>query len=61
MHSYTVAKLIQKVASSGQISRKDYMHLTSMILSMTTMTPFDRRRINQVLDAVQTQQITLLD
>ncbi|MFE4106702.1 hypothetical protein ACFVKH_10475 [Almyronema epifaneia S1] len=57
----TIAKLIHKVASSGRISRKDYMQLTSMILSITTMTPLERSHINQILDAVQTGKITLID
>jgi hypothetical protein len=52
---------IEYILSSKQLSRRQHLQLTSMLLSNQQVTEADRRNINRVLAAVEVGQLNLID
>jgi hypothetical protein len=57
----TIRQVIEKAASSGQITYQDYLKLTSALLSQPNMRDEERTLINRVFDAVRAGQLKLVD
>lgn len=53
--------LIQKTLQIRQMSRKDHLQLTSVILSNPGIQPVHRRQINRILDFIRVGQVKLVD
>ncbi|MBD1909709.1 MULTISPECIES: hypothetical protein [unclassified Leptolyngbya] len=51
---------INHILETGQISRKDHQSLMTALLSDSRLNDGDRRRINQVFDALRTGKIRLV-
>ncbi|QIR36927.1 hypothetical protein HCG51_09390 [Tolypothrix sp. PCC 7910] len=56
-----VKQIVDKILSSGKMSRQDHNLLTSTILANGDITEGERRLINRVFDHIQTGQLKLLD
>jgi hypothetical protein len=56
-----VQQLLDRVRITQQLSRSDYLYLTSLILADTSLNNVDRRRINRLFDNIQTGQLSLVD
>ncbi|BAY90980.1 MULTISPECIES: hypothetical protein [unclassified Tolypothrix] len=56
-----VKKIVDKIISSGTMSRQDHTLLTSTILANGDISEGERRLINRVFDHIQTGQLKLLD
>jgi len=54
-------QIIDKLLVSGQVSRLEYMQLTSAILSDKQITEEDRRQINHIFDYLQAGRLKLVD
>ncbi len=53
--------MVDHVLSQNQLSRQDYIQLTTAILSDYSVTDEERRQINLIFDDVQTGRIKLVD
>jgi hypothetical protein len=53
--------MVDYVLSQSQLSRQDYIQLTTAILSDYNVTDEERRQINLIFDDVQTGRIKLVD
>ncbi len=53
--------MVDHVLSQSQLSRQDYIQLTTAILSDYNVTDEERRQINLIFDDVQTGRIKLVD
>ncbi len=53
--------LVDNIAASRQISRSDYLQLTSSLLSDYRMTEEERLQISRIFDHIQTGQLHLID
>ncbi|MBW4659020.1 MAG: hypothetical protein KME15_10120 [Drouetiella hepatica Uher 2000/2452] len=56
-----VQSLVEQIISTGQMSRKDHVQLTSAILSDQRITDGDRQQINRVFDYIQIGRLKLID
>jgi hypothetical protein len=56
-----VQQLLDRVRITQQLSRSDYLYLTSLVLADTSLNNVDRRRINRLFDNIQTGQLSLVD
>ncbi|HEY9641241.1 MAG TPA: hypothetical protein V6C57_12210 [Coleofasciculaceae cyanobacterium] len=56
-----IKPLIDQIISTGKMSRKDHVQLTSAILSDQRITDEDRREINRVFDYIQIGRLKLID
>ena len=54
-------QLIEQVVDSGQLSRKEHLHLSWILLTEGRISEVDRVQINRVLDYVQTGRLKLVD
>lgn len=52
---------MQQIIANGKLSRRDYMDLTSILLSDPHLSERDRCLINRVLDYVQIGRLKLID
>ena len=60
--STVVAKqIVDQILVAGQISRHQYMLLTSAILSDHQLTEEDRRQINHIFDYIEVGRLKLVD
>jgi hypothetical protein len=59
--SVAIKPLIDQIMSTGKMSRKDHVQLTSAILSDPRITDEDRREINRVFDYIQIGRLKLID
>lgn len=57
----TIQPLVEQILSEGQLSRQEYLQLTTAILSDYDVTDEQRRQINLIFDEVQTGRLKLLD
>ena len=55
-----VQQMVDQILSAGQLSRQDYLNLTTVILSDYNVTDEQRRQINRIFDEVQTGQLKLV-
>ncbi len=53
--------LMERVLSSRQITRVDYLRLTSSLLSNHRITEEERTQISRIFDYIQTGKLTLID
>lgn len=56
-----VKPIVDRILSSGRMSRQDHNLLTSTVLANGDINDEDRRQINRVFDHVQTGQLKLMD
>ncbi|HEY9853723.1 MAG TPA: hypothetical protein V6D28_29905 [Leptolyngbyaceae cyanobacterium] len=59
--SVNAKQIIDQILVSGQMSRKQYMLLTSAILSDQQLTDEERRQINHIFDYIQVGRLKLVD
>jgi hypothetical protein len=59
--SSNLQSILDRVLEVGEISRKEYLQLTSAILADYRMSDEERRQINRVFDYVQTGRLRLTD
>lgn len=57
----TAKQIIDQILVAGQISRQQYMWLTSAILSDHQLTDEDRRQINHIFDYILVGRLKLVD
>ena len=57
----TAKQIIDQILVAGQISRQQYMWLTSAILSDQQLTDEDRRQINHIFDYILVGRLKLVD
>ncbi|MGB3404171.1 MAG: hypothetical protein WBA77_15920 [Microcoleaceae cyanobacterium] len=53
--------LIERILTSGQLNRWEYLTLMSAILSNRDLTIDDRHQINRIFDYVQTGRLKLIN
>lgn len=58
---FAIQSLIEQIVTSGQLSRREHVKLTSTILADYKITDEDRRYISRVLDYVQIGRLRLID
>lgn len=54
-------QLVERIISSGQLSRQQHLQLTSLMLSDYRVSDEDRRQINRIFDYVQTGRLKFVD
>lgn len=57
----TVQQVVERIVAAGQISRQEYLQLTSAVLSAHKINEVDRRQINRIFDYVQTGRLKVVD
>ena len=57
----TPKQLVDRALAAQQITRQDYLLLTSALLSASDLTEAERRDINRLFDTVQTGRLKLID
>ncbi|MCG5058821.1 MAG: hypothetical protein KA714_12700 [Limnoraphis sp. WC205] len=57
----TLTQLLDRILTSGQLDRSEYLKLMSVILSDSQITDAQRNEINRIFDYVQTGRFTLID
>lgn len=55
------SSMIESILSSKQVSRRQYLQFTSMLLSNQQITEIDRLNINRVLEKVELGQVDVID
>ena len=58
---FTVQPLVAQIISSGQMSRKEHVQLTTAILADQQITNADRQQINRIFDYVQIGRLRIVD
>ncbi|NJO79052.1 MAG: hypothetical protein HC827_11390 [Cyanobacteria bacterium RM1_2_2] len=58
---FAIQSLVEQIVTSGQLSRREHVKLTSTILADYKITDEDRRHISRVLDYVQIGRLRLVD
>lgn len=56
-----VKPIVDRILSSGRMSRQDHTLLTSTVLANGDINDENRRQINRIFDHVQTGQLKLMD
>ena len=59
--SLNIQQIVDQILSEGQLSRQEYLQLTTAILSDYNVTDEERRQINFIFDEVQAGRLTLVD
>ncbi len=59
--SPNIQPLIDQILTGSQLSRQEYLLLTTAILSDYNVTDEQRRQINLIFDEVQTCRLKILD
>lgn len=59
--SCTIQPFVQQIVAAGELSRQDYMQLTSTILADYKLSNEDRCHISRILDYVQIGRLKLVD
>ncbi len=57
----TLTQLLDRILTSGELDRSDYLKLMSAILSDHQISDDQRNEINRIFDYVQTGRFTLID
>lgn len=55
-----IQQMIDQVLATGQLSRLEYLHLTTAILSDYNVSDEQRCQINRIFDEVQTGRLKLV-
>lgn len=53
--------IVDRILSAGQLSREEYLRLTTIILSDYLVTDEERRQLNRIFDNIQTSHLKLVD
>jgi hypothetical protein len=53
--------MIDRIMSSGKLNRRDYLLLTSTLLSDEKITEEERHQINRIFDHVQVGRLKFID
>ncbi|MBD2440642.1 hypothetical protein [Nostoc sp. FACHB-110] len=56
-----VKRIVDKIISSGKMSRQDHNYLVSAVLYKGEIRDKERRQINRVFDHIQTGQLKIID
>ncbi|HEY9798477.1 MAG TPA: hypothetical protein V6D30_22785 [Leptolyngbyaceae cyanobacterium] len=56
-----IQPIVDQILLGGQLSRQEYLQLTTAILSDYNVTDEERRQINSIFDEVQTGRLKLVD
>lgn len=54
-------QLVDQIFTSGQITRREHLQLTSILLAANKMADAERSQINRIFDAIQTGRLKLID
>ena len=57
----TIKTIVDRIISSGELSKKDHMLLTSTVLADGEVSDGERRQINRIFDYIQTGRLKLVD
>ncbi|MEP0872185.1 hypothetical protein NDA01_20430 [Trichocoleus desertorum AS-A10] len=57
----SIKTITEQIIQAGQLSRREHLQLTSVILSDSKLSSEDRRQINLVFDYLQTGRLKLAD
>jgi len=58
---FNIQLLVDQILLDGQVSRQDYLLLTTTFLSDYSTSEEERRQINRVFDNLQTSQLKFSD
>ena len=56
-----IKTITEQIIQAGQLSRREHLQLTSVILSDSKLSAEDRRQINLIFDYLQTGRLKLAD
>ncbi|MBE9180852.1 hypothetical protein IQ268_20020 [Oculatella sp. LEGE 06141] len=56
-----VRAMVDRIIASGQMSRKEHLQLTSVILATDKITGDERRLLNRVFDSIQAGRLKLVN
>ncbi|MBD1863293.1 hypothetical protein [Trichocoleus sp. FACHB-46] len=59
--SLSIKIITEQIIQAGQLSRREHLQLTSIILSDSKLSSEDRRQINLIFDYLQTGRLKLAD
>ncbi|MBD2098893.1 hypothetical protein H6F90_27915 [Trichocoleus sp. FACHB-591] len=59
--SLSIKTITEQIIQAGQLSRREHLQLTSVILSDSKLSSEDRRQINLIFDYLQTGRLKLAD
>ena len=57
----TINQMVNRIITSGKLSRQEHLQLTSSILSGKKITDEERSKINKIFDLIKIGQINLID
>ncbi|NES68118.1 MAG: hypothetical protein F6K24_24210 [Okeania sp. SIO2D1] len=57
----TINQMVNRVITSGKLSRREHLQLTSAILSGKNITDEEQHQINQIFDFLKIGKIKLID
>ncbi len=57
----TIKTIVDRIISSGELSKKDHILLTSTVLADGEVSDGERRQINRIFDYIQTGRLKLVD
>ncbi len=57
----TLTQMLDRILTSGQLDRSEYLKLMSVILSDSQITDAQRNQINRIFDYIQTNRFTVID
>ncbi|MBD1840703.1 hypothetical protein H6F78_06025 [Coleofasciculus sp. FACHB-64] len=56
-----IQQMVDRILSAGQLTRSEYLHLTTAILSDYLVTDEERRQLNRIFDNIQTGHLKFVD
>lgn len=56
-----IHKIVERILVSGHLSRQEYVHLITTMLSDYQITDEERPQLNRVFDSIQSGQIKFVD
>lgn len=57
----TISQMVDRIVTSGKISRREHLVLTSTILSDDKISEEDRYQINRIFDYIQIGRLKFID
>jgi len=59
--NFKIQTLVDQILTDGQLSRQEYLLLTTTFLSDYNVTEEERRQINRIFDSLQAGQLKFID
>ena len=56
-----IYQMVERIAASGKLSRRDHLLLTSTLLSDDKITEEERHQINRIFDHIQNGRLKFVD